>query len=955
MVNNTTTQDEKINLLWKRYNFISDTLRDTPFNLQQYPYYENVFSESILNKLIPKNLSRNLIWESYTDTIITIQKLDDYCSNNNFLSGRRINLGELNREYSHLEFVFRQQLKPATNSNSLQSWNAVEPSNGDINNNAINLLRNTIPFSYDMGSNSTYKYKLYYSTGTPDTFNWNDGTWNNDNMFSATSYWILDNESGFLFFMGGTIIGSDTITLDNYTNNWNDDSGKSPPFFSYIRYVGDTGFDNVEMSGNIKINGTLDLSNNYTYNDLSDASYNVLNLKQLDEWYLYKSGTSGVGIPIDGSYVLEASLNDYSLDLSVNNIDISGNIKVNGTLDLTNNYTYNDLSDAFYNVLNLKQLDEWYSSNLDSNLSFNGSVTFNGNTIINDSSINNLEVSNNLLITGNLITNGIINAQSSGLTHYLGNAEIGVPNLQQSSASFKFKDLTSSEYAIAQNSDGLTAINCASDQRIDFAVNNQANSRISFGQFENNKYYLNMRFNVIKRLAWIEGNTEISGGFLTINNNQSYSNIVEQTNANNNVLNLEQLDEWHLFKLDNNLSFNGSVTFNGNTIINDSSINNLEVSNNLLITNGIINAQSSDSTHYLGNAEIGFNGPTLNSASFKFKDLISSEFAIAQNSNGLTVINCASDQTIDFAVNNQANSRISFGQFENNKYYLNMRFNVIKRLAWIEGNTEISGGFLTINNNKSYNNIVQQPNANNNVLNLEQLNEWYLDAGPTLSVPNLVFSGTNVGIGPNDMQVNHKLDVNGGMWGKYLRLASPSNNMYDNTYDGTYRLSVSGKAYLRGLDMDGGWSHSSDDRIKHNEIIINNGLEVIRQLIPQKYQKTTEILDDNFYGDLSGYEWYYESGLIAQSILKIDDLSYVVKYGDYIDESGNNIIRKYAVSYNDIHIYNIAAVKELDTIVQNQQIIINNQQKEITNLKKENSLIKLKLNEILSELGKQTI
>ena len=30
----------------------------------------------------------------------------------------------------------------------------------------------------------------------------------------------------------------------------------------------------------------------------------------------------------------------------------------------------------------------------------------------------------------------------------------------------------------------------------------------------------------------------------------------------------------------------------------------------------------------------------------------------------------------------------------------------------------------------------------------------------------------------------------------------------------------------------------SDDRIKHNEVNIENGLSVIRQLQPQKYQKT---------------------------------------------------------------------------------------------------------------------
>jgi len=140
----------------------------------------------------------------------------------------------------------------------------------------------------------------------------------------------------------------------------------------------------------------------------------------------------------------------------------------------------------------------------------------------------------------------------------------------------------------------------------------------------------------------------------------------------------------------------------------------------------------------------------------------------------------------------------------------------------------------------------------------------------------------------------------------------------------------------------------SDDRLKHNEININNGLDIIRQLEPQKYQKTDLLLDANYTGDLSDYDWHYESGLIAQDLLKINDLSFVVSQGDYYDENDNLIERPYVVSYDGIFTYNIAATKELDVIVQSQQT-------EINNLKTENTLLKSKLNEILSEMGKETI
>ena len=58
----------------------------------------------------------------------------------------------------------------------------------------------------------------------------------------------------------------------------------------------------------------------------------------------------------------------------------------------------------------------------------------------------------------------------------------------------------------------------------------------------------------------------------------------------------------------------------------------------------------------------------------------------------------------------------------------------------------------------------------------------------------------------------------------------------------------------------------------------------------------------------------------------------------------------------------IAATKELDAIVKNQQTTINELNTKISNhedenisLKEENTLIKSKLNEILTEMGKETI
>jgi hypothetical protein len=115
---------------------------------------------------------------------------------------------------------------------------------------------------------------------------------------------------------------------------------------------------------------------------------------------------------------------------------------------------------------------------------------------------------------------------------------------------------------------------------------------------------------------------------------------------------------------------------------------------------------------------------------------------------------------------------------------------------------------------------------------------------------------------------------------------------------------------------------TSDDRIKHNEVIINNGLDVIDKLCPKFYQKTDKMLDSDYNGDLSGHTWTYEAGLIAQELLQISDLSYVVSGGDYYDSTNMLIQEKYSVNYNSVFVYGLAAIKELHTKVKTQETTI---------------------------------
>ena len=130
-----------------------------------------------------------------------------------------------------------------------------------------------------------------------------------------------------------------------------------------------------------------------------------------------------------------------------------------------------------------------------------------------------------------------------------------------------------------------------------------------------------------------------------------------------------------------------------------------------------------------------------------------------------------------------------------------------------------------------------------------------------------------------------------------------------------------GDAYI--IKINGStYTGTSDDRVKHNEVIINNGLDVIDQLTPKFYQKTLTMLDASYNGDLSGYAWNYESGLIAQELLQISDLSFVVSGGDYYDSTNNLIKQTYGVNYNSVFVYGLAAIKELHTKVKTQETTI---------------------------------
>lgn len=107
---------------------------------------------------------------------------------------------------------------------------------------------------------------------------------------------------------------------------------------------------------------------------------------------------------------------------------------------------------------------------------------------------------------------------------------------------------------------------------------------------------------------------------------------------------------------------------------------------------------------------------------------------------------------------------------------------------------------------------------------------------------------------------------------------------------------------------------SSDDRLKFNEVVISNGLEVIKGLVPKVYDKSTEL---NVNVNTSR-----EAGLIAQELLNTE-IGYCVTGGDETGHQGMVVEKPYKVNYNVILSYLVSAVKEQQVMIEQLQASLN--------------------------------
>jgi hypothetical protein len=156
------------------------------------------------------------------------------------------------------------------------------------------------------------------------------------------------------------------------------------------------------------------------------------------------------------------------------------------------------------------------------------------------------------------------------------------------------------------------------------------------------------------------------------------------------------------------------------------------------------------------------------------------------------------------------------------------------------------------------------------------------------------------------------------------------------------------------------WSNNSlnstsDDRLKHNEEEVADALGTIKKLKLLKYDKTGEMLAPDYNGDLTGISHRKELGFIAQSVLEIPELSFLVTVpGDPEDELEHGVkrgVEPYGMEYQGINNLLVQAVQEVDRQLQAEKT-----ENEITRLKLANaesriSILEQSISSILSKLN----
>jgi cytoskeletal protein CcmA (bactofilin family) len=754
----------------------------------------------------------------------------------------------------------------------------------------------------------------------------------------------------------------------------------------------------------------INITGNFEYIDIIIFKGNNLNNgiinKTFEKIFLYKHDIDLINklIVVDNSINL-LIINNFTNNTEFNNVNIKNN------LDVIENTTLYDSLEVHKNSilqdLSAGATDISSSLNVSGSTILNNTLTVTNKTILQDLSagatdiISTLNVSDAVTLNNTLDVSGdtsVSTFDSTGATSLATGG--GAVNIASSGQMTTVKGTLNVDEAVTLDStldvSGDTTVSTFdSTGATSLATGGGAVNIASSGQITNVKGTLNVDEAVtLDSTLDVSGDTSVSTfdstGATSLATGGGAVNIASsgQMTTVKGTLNVDEA-----VTLDSTLDVTGDTsvsTFDSTgatSLATNSGAVNISSSGQITTIKGTLNVNEVvklDSTLQIGS---GSKGGQIYST-LTDHELVIDPFGLDTNSNSLedasgvvTILgdlivkgNTTTIHSINATFNN--NLEISNNLIVNGDASFNNNL-IVNGDASFNNNLEISNN-LIVNGDASFNNnldISNNLNIGNNLNVNQQINCDSITALNTFTQDYfIVYDNVNSNTtsktwwyySPSHFRALYHLSVSSWGYGERSCFIGPAGGglagcSAGNCYISVRNRSNTGDSGTNGSQNDGftgshPYAHVSDDRIKHNEKIIENGLNNIRQLVPKKYKKTPgKILPANFNGDLEDGTWFYESGLIAQEILKIEDLSWCVRGGDYIDNSGNNIEELYNVCYNNILMYHIAATKELDTIVQNQENEINNLKIENNDLKNENNLIKSKLNEILLEMGKETI
>jgi hypothetical protein len=138
----------------------------------------------------------------------------------------------------------------------------------------------------------------------------------------------------------------------------------------------------------------------------------------------------------------------------------------------------------------------------------------------------------------------------------------------------------------------------------------------------------------------------------------------------------------------------------------------------------------------------------------------------------------------------------------------------------------------------------------------------------------------------------------------HLKLnAYQSNNHYkmDFHLKGAVTMQIGNDNGYQYLRVNGTVVHSSDNRLKHNEIQIENPCDIISQLNPLFYDRTSEFYAADYNGPVEGSK---DCGFIAQEVEMIPELKPFVTIPT--DET-----TPYAVNYQALFTVHVAATQQI--------------------------------------------